>query len=300
MAIPEAQLETWSHVGGTRQISDTYNTIKNALEEKYSPYWAKTSFDVYLQGSYNNDTNVYRDSDVDIVIAHKPFFHDMSRLGPYERMAATNSLPADASFSYAEFKVDVLSWLNTRFGSAFVEPGKKAVLVKGNGASRRKADVLICARYYEYRRFDSPTDNDIRYGVKFTTNTGQEIVNFPKLHERACVLKHAETNNNFKPTVRIYKNMRNRMIEYGLLKDGIAPSYYIEGMLHNVARGVFTTNRTETFLGSLVWLRTCNRNALLCGHGQRPLLGDGLPDSWPPAHFEQFLQALTAYWTHWR
>ena len=107
------------------------------------------------------------------------------------------------------------------------------------------------AQYHEYRRFNSPTDNDIRIGVRFTTDTGQEIVNFPKLHERACTLKHAETNNNFKPTVRIYKNMRNRMIDDGVFQDGVAPSYYIEGMLHNVARGVFTSNRADTFLDSL-------------------------------------------------
>ena len=107
MAIPESQLVTWSHVGGIDQISATYNTIKNALEETQSPYLSKTKFEVYLQGSYNNDTNVYRDSDVDIVIEHQPFFHDMSRLGPYERIAATNVLAPPASCTFAEFKTDV-------------------------------------------------------------------------------------------------------------------------------------------------------------------------------------------------
>lgn len=186
MAIPENQLITWSHVGGTRQISDTYNTIKNAIEERHSPYWPKTSFDVYLQGSYNNDTNVWRDSDVDIVIAQRTFFYDLSRLGPYERIAASNSIPAGGNYNYSDFRTDVIAWLTGRFGPVFVVPGKKAVLVRGNGTSRRDADVLVCAQHHEYRRFNSPTDNDIRIGVKFFTNPdGKEIVNFPKHHEEA-------------------------------------------------------------------------------------------------------------------
>ena len=33
MAIPEAQLETWSHQGSVTQSSSTYASIKNMLEE---------------------------------------------------------------------------------------------------------------------------------------------------------------------------------------------------------------------------------------------------------------------------
>jgi hypothetical protein len=59
-------------------------------------------------------------------------------------------------------------------------------------------------------------------------------VNFPKLHAQACTDKHQVTKSWYKPTVRIFKNMRNRMIDKGIISDELAPSYYIEGALWNV------------------------------------------------------------------
>ena len=67
MPIPESQLETWSHQGSITQSSSTYNTIKSVLEGSTTPY-AGRNFKVFLQGSYGNDTNIYAESDVDIVI----------------------------------------------------------------------------------------------------------------------------------------------------------------------------------------------------------------------------------------
>lgn len=67
MGIPEPQLDTWSHQGSVAQSSATYATVKNALEDPGAPY-AYKSYEVYLQGSYGNDTNIYSESDVDVVI----------------------------------------------------------------------------------------------------------------------------------------------------------------------------------------------------------------------------------------
>ena len=67
MSIPEKQLETWSHQGSIRQSSITYNRIKHVLEAEDVLYTNK-SFEVFLQGSYGNHTNIFAESDVDIVI----------------------------------------------------------------------------------------------------------------------------------------------------------------------------------------------------------------------------------------
>ena len=44
MAIPESQLDTWSHQGSVTQSSNTYNTIKSALEASTTPYAGKNYF----------------------------------------------------------------------------------------------------------------------------------------------------------------------------------------------------------------------------------------------------------------
>ena len=80
MSIPESQLETWSHRGSITQSRDTYNTIKNVLEASNTPYAGK-NLKVFLQGSYGNDTNIYTESDVDIVIRLDDCFQrDLSEL----------------------------------------------------------------------------------------------------------------------------------------------------------------------------------------------------------------------------
>jgi Nucleotidyltransferase domain len=67
VTISEQQLETWARRGPTAQFTATYETLRNVLNDTRSPYYPK-DYTIFLQGSYKNDTNVYGDSDVDVVI----------------------------------------------------------------------------------------------------------------------------------------------------------------------------------------------------------------------------------------
>jgi tRNA nucleotidyltransferase (CCA-adding enzyme) len=85
MAIPEGQLETWSHIGSIQQSAQTYDTIRNVLNDSASPYYAK-DFSIFLQGSYGNATNVYKDSDVDVVIClNQTYYAETKALGEEAR-----------------------------------------------------------------------------------------------------------------------------------------------------------------------------------------------------------------------
>ena len=67
MAVAEAQLDIWSQQGKTGQFTDTYNSIRGNLLDASALYSSKNTA-VHLQGSYGNNTNVWADSDVDIVL----------------------------------------------------------------------------------------------------------------------------------------------------------------------------------------------------------------------------------------
>ena len=85
MAIPERQLETWASQGAIATSGSTYQTIRNALLAPGTPYAGK-DLDVFLQGSYGNDTNVYAESDVDVVIRlDDTFYTDLSDLPADDR-----------------------------------------------------------------------------------------------------------------------------------------------------------------------------------------------------------------------
>src|SRR4029077_17249936 len=98
MAIPERQLEIWSHQGAVATSRDTYATEKRALESPTAAY-AKRQFRVFLQGSYSNGTNIFAESDVDIVVCCKDaFFHSLDQL-PLDQQTLFKASMPDATYS---------------------------------------------------------------------------------------------------------------------------------------------------------------------------------------------------------
>lgn len=300
MPIPESQLATWSAQGSKIQSASTYQTIYNALTDPGAPY-AKRSFDIFLQGSYGNDTNIYADSDVDVVIRLTSIYYDDDSLldSTEKRLLSGVGLQAPPAYDFATFKREVASWLTQKFGNG-VRAGNKAIFVPGNGTSRRDADVLACVEHRTYRSYAYVGSRDYDEGICFWTNAGVKIVNYPKQHSSNCTTKHQGTGNRFKPSVRILKNMRNAMVRDGHLTVGVAPSYFLEGMLSNVPNSGFVTSYQMTFTNEMNWLRQCNAQQLLCANGIHPLLRNGSQVSWNSGDFATFLSAAAQYWTNWR
>jgi hypothetical protein len=300
MPIPANQLETWSHQGSIAQSSDTYATVKRALEAATAPYTDR-NFKPILQGSYGNDTNIHTESDVDVVIRYDgAFFRDLSRLPP-DQLVAYNAhfADGDATYRYSDFKSHVQTALTTAFGAPAVRPGTKAIKIAANN-SRRNADVVVAYEYRRYYKFISAWDEHHENGIGFLTSDGTLIGNFPNQHCENLTAKHQTTNNRFKPTIRMFKNMRSKLVEDGILAPGIAPSYYIEGLLHNVPNPNFTIDESETVYNVLKWLDdTKDRSTFLCAHGLYFLLRDGHPVCWPIANGNAFINAVIKLWNDW-
>src|SRR6266849_7057164 len=108
MAVPETQLVTWAKQGSITQSSTTYATIKRALEASDTKYSGK-SYEVFLQGSYGNDTNIYAESDVDVVIRLDSIYHyDIEALTPAEQ-ATFNAVLVPGTYPYSDYKADVIA-----------------------------------------------------------------------------------------------------------------------------------------------------------------------------------------------
>lgn len=296
MAIPETQLDTWSKQGSVTQSSTTYGAIKRTLEDANSPY-ANQSYSSFLQGSYGNDTNVYAESDVDIVMRlDSTFYHDLSRLDEAQK-ENFNSAHANATYSLADFKKDVTGWLKKKYGDAAVQPGSKAIFIKGE-SGRRDADVLACAKFRRYYAY-SGSDNRYAEGICFFLKDGTRIENFPKQHSDNCTAKHQRTTSWFKPTVRILKNMRNRMIADGVIEGGLAPSYYLEGMLYNVPDDKFGSSYQATMVAGINWIRQADRSKFVCANELFYLLRENSPVTWRKADCDKFLDAVVDFWNTW-
>jgi hypothetical protein len=296
MAIPESQLTTWSHQGSISQSSGTYQTIRNALLAKDSGY-ADKSFDIFLQGSYGNDTNIYAESDVDVVICLTSIFrYDLNQLDETQKQAYQNYV-SPATYTFEEFKKAVITNLQRQFGATSILVGKKAIKVKGN-QNRRDADVVVCYEYRSFKSFNTNHTDDYISGIIFPTTSG-EIINYPKQHSANLTSQHQSTNGNLKPMVRILKNMRSYMVEKGLLKDGIAPSYYIEGLFYNVPSEQYARSYGDTFCNGINWLLKADKTKLACANWRYYLLGYSNVQ-WKETDFNTFLSAVCNLWNNWK
>ena len=297
MGIPESQLETWSHQGAIIQSRDTYAAIRQVLEHSSAPYVGK-DYEIFLQGSYGNDTNIFADSDVDVVIKiNSVYFDDSSALSEGDQTAYKTAW-SKAGYPYSEFKTDVINHLTNNFPGKVI-PGNKAILVEGEG-NRRDADVLPAAQFRKYHRFRSWSDQSYTEGICFWDKAGNQIINYPKQHSQNCTTKHQNTSQRFKPTVRILKNMRNRMIGDGYLEEGVAPSYFLEGMLWNVPNAKFGSTREDCIVNALNWLISeADRSKLTCANDMYYLLHPTSLVTWRAEKMQTFLDAAVKYWKDW-
>jgi hypothetical protein len=293
MAISDQKLETWSGIGAQVQSKATYATVKLALEKADAPYNSK-SYDIYLQGSYGNDTSVFRDSDVDVVICTSSvYYSDTDGLTP-DQKARFNTNFSSATYTAVDFKNQVTAQLKARFGQ-MVNAGDKAIFIPGQ-ENRRDSDVLACAEFRRYFQYTNGGPNDYYEGVCFFLPDGTRIVNYPKMHLANCTAKHQGTNSWFKPTVRIFKNMRNRMIDAGTIASGLAPSYFIEGLLYNVPADRFGGGQIANFTDVFNWLYQADRSDFVCANERYYLLREGSPVTWRASDCTTFLNRIADFW----
>lgn len=297
MAIPEKQLETWSHQGSVTQSSETYNGIKKVLEADGTPYTDK-DVKVFLQGSYGNDTNIWAESDVDIVVQLNDTIHnDLSQLTEVEKSAFHRAY-STATYLYPDFRRDVVQVLSDKYGDC-VTSGDKAIAIAASG-NRRKADVIAATQYRRYYKFNGIFDESYDEGICFWNAKGDMIANYPKQHSTNLTTKHQATSLWLKPMIRIVKNMRGRCVDDKLLASGVAPSYYLEGLLYNVPSDRFGISYAQSFVNAINWIQNeADKDSLLCANEQYYLLRDNLHTCWPKANAEAFLTAVTSLWNSW-
>jgi len=298
MAIPSAQLETWSHQGGTTISSTAYNSIRHALTKTASPLHGR-GVNIFLQGSYANDTNIHADSDIDVVVLYEgTFYKDLTSL-PLTQQQAHEAQFGPPTYSWSDLNRDVLAALRSHYGHAAVNPGNKAIKVQ-TGAGRMTADVIPAVQFRRYATFTDPNNLTAHWGIHFFDARGNGINNYPKYHiERGQDKNRQErTRGRYKPTVRVLKNLRTHLVESGVLTRESAPSYYVECALHNVPDHVFHAQFSESVPQILDHLWLTPFKNLMSQNGVVPLIGVG-HTQWTRENYTAFLTAARNAWTSW-
>ena len=285
-----------AQIGAQVTSKETYATVKLALESADAGY-ADKNYNVFLQGSYGNDTNIYKESDVDVVIRLDSIFtYDINNLPPDQKSAFQAAHPA-ATYTHTHFRDHVLEVLYNRFGDAVV-PGTKAVKINPLH-NRRKTDVLIATQHKKFSSWYSP-GNDVQVtGISFHKADGTRVSNYPKQHRENLVTKNQATGEWFKHIVRICKNAQQKLIDQGVIAAGVAPSYYIEGLLYNAPNNLFGTSYDASMVSVINWLLEADRSKFLCANQQYPLLDGNADVTWNSANCNAYLDGLVELWRDW-
>lgn len=295
MVLSELELETWSHQGSTGLSSSSYESVRNALNVALNLASGK-SFEVYLQGSYRNGTNIRGDSDVDIVVQlNSAFQYDYLSLTEEEKRRFHQKYTTEAKYLWKDFRNDVLDSLRNHYGVSSVTEGNKSIKILGN-SSRLEADVVVCMQYRKYQNFD-PTGNEkyVEGIVFYTTNGNVCEISYPKRHYENGVKKNDDTNGWYKPAVRMFKNIRGVLVDRGNIGRGLAPSYFLECLLYNVPNNEFQTSFQTTFYNLVNWLFRANLNSMVT-QCELSNLFRGSNDRWSETAATQFIQSLVALW----
>lgn len=283
MAIPEQVLSSWSALGAQQGSATTYNSIKTALESHSWPDGMR--YRVYLQGSYANHTNIRGDSDVDIVFeGTSTFYHNVP-----DTLRLQYNLGVPARYSWNHFRHEVKKALENYYGSSSVVDGNKCLSVAGKG-HRLNADVIPCNTY---RSYQDPWN--YAEGIVFWTRSDVRVVNFPKLHKENGVRKNEACSMRYKPSIRMFKNARNRC-------RGSFPSYFLECLLYNVPNTCFERTLAGSYYRVVQYLVDAKDadtiSTFVCQNGQHELFGSSLYQA-DLASARRVIGDLTNLWNQW-
>ena len=200
----EAQFREWAKPPGKTEqdrCDNAVSAIRNAI--KSSDKLRARGVSIFAQGSYRNNTNVRKDSDVDIgILCTDTFFHDPLPIGLTQEMLGFS----DATYHYDQYKNEIEEALVNYFGRAAVKRGNKTFDVHET-SYHVEADV---ATFFEHRCYKA--DGTYLEGVELRTDKeNRRIVNWPEQHYKNGVSKNNATGTRFKSIVRVLKALSNEM-----------------------------------------------------------------------------------------
>jgi hypothetical protein len=99
--------------------------------------------------------------------------------------------------------------------------------------------------------------------------------------------------------VRVLKNLREKLIAEKKIATGVAPSYYLEGLLYNVPDNKFSTSYEDCFVNGINWIYEADRSKFVCANGQYYLLREDSPVTWRESKCDEFLAAVVELWKKW-
>lgn len=287
MLFTEKQLKAFSRLpddGRREKIVRTHEYLKKVLSDNLLVKDIKErygldnfNYEVYLQGSYANRTNVESSSDVDLVVElTTEYAYDIARLDEGQRTFFKKAR-RKSRFTTKLFRTEVLKALTSEFKERVSQ--QNSCLKLSASGSYVEADIVPCFSFRKYSQYLSSSQQNYTGGIQFTAQNSSMVVNYPKIHIEKLNNKSKRTNGKCKEMVRLFKNVRGWLeVQRGMPKN-IAKSYYLENLLFNVPDRCFTFNGsyqelTKNIIEWLLALKEAQIKGIKCANGEERLFAE--------------------------
>lgn len=257
-------------------------SIRDALAS-YTDWTKGIKYGIFLQGSYKNDTNLRKDSDVDVVLQLAV------ELPPQVATLTDIQLGDDQAHKltyegWSSFRKQVLKALRVTYGTKDVTTGRKSIKL-AKGKINASADVIVTVQCGAGLAFYLPDEH-------------RWVVSYPNQHHSRGLIKAQATNNRFKRIIRMFKAVRNHLEDNYLIKKGIAPSYFIECLLYNVPDELFIPQLAQSYRDIMEYLNVADLQYFKYQNGIHKLFGSS-KDLWNQNEAQTFIRALGQLWQKW-
>lgn len=266
---------------------DTYSYAVRL--KKYS---SNEEIEIFIQGSYANNTCVRGESDVDIAVVRRDI---------YEFAWGSSFSPYLPSFKHnveaAIFKNTVEKALKDYFTSLFVHRKNKSIKVDGN-AYRKQADTVPAFGMHHIYNSDKNDYSSYNEGITIYADDGQVINNFPKQHIANGREKNIATNHYYKKMVRIAKKIRYVMEDYGYSGASKISSFGVESLLWNIPNDVYKKYSIYRYAFDEIVNYLHNNKYCLIFYKEANGIKDLCPDSTARQQYSQFIDELYRFYDY--
>lgn len=252
MRYTEETLQSWTTpLSGTEEqrAENTINMITTAINE--SDDLKQMDIEVFVQGSFANNTNVRSDSDVDVCVMLKDTFHTEYPDG--KKREDYGFTASDLSFQ--RYREMVKKALEAKFKTESAIDGNKSLKINEN-TYRVQADVVPAFQLRNYYYHKSTDPNKYVEGTWFVSKKGEEVSNYPKVHIRNGIDKNNRTNRQYKQLVRIMKRIKNNMVDDKVTDGDKITSFLVECLVYIIPDRIITgySTWTETVKQAIIYL----------------------------------------------
>lgn len=225
----EALLSRWIQPSSTDEQIEQERAERMVTKavSAYAPL-KSAKLNIYAKGSYPNNTNVRRDSDVDIAV--ECTVCQYVEFMPGQEPTETSVSSYVGEWSPSHLRAELHRALNLAFGTPAVSAGKIALTVDAVAGSRPSIDVVPSFTYILYN--DSQRMSHRQGAAVFPKDRSSYIRNWPNQQLVNGRLKNTQTGKRYKRFARALKNAENKLSAIGDIPA--LPSYFMECLVWNV------------------------------------------------------------------